>query len=772
MKEVKQLFTAKASSFYDTMKGHGGSAGYRIPIYQRMYSWSKENIERLIVDCLNGFYYLSQEKDRDSGSFTFLGTLILVREKDTESSFNGSSLSVVDGQQRLTTLVLIACVLIEEIAIKANEIILEVDNKYANWMKEEKDFQLGCLYECVMGTQSSRAKNFPYPRIIRDGDSRGLSGTDSEYYSIISRFLQNFSEYYENYYKNNEKCVFEFPSIRDKEKEYEQFKKNHETIKDKIQEISVRYDGDVEDREYEILPRKNFEKSGIRDLFERVSVCGDEGLQDKAISTISKDKAFEPLVRLLLFAAYFTRYVVLTSVETDDEKAAFDIFDSLNTTGEPLTALETLKPLVIKFEGKKRRGYKGSDSEISFSKIKSNLDDKVSGDKTRQIETKDAIVSFALYMEGAKLPRDLSRQRTYLRSKYDRISDERKPQFVDAIADITFFRYNYWNAKGIEKLVEFNSTNHRDEIQLCMQLISDMRTSLALPILTRYHSKIHGNGGEKNFFNAVKALTGFLILRRAYTGSTNGIDAVFRSLMEKQPSHKGDPLSVGLDHEHKIWDIFNFKEELRKKLAECMGKVSQENWVEKVVENPLAQQSKPLVKFLLFAAAHHSISDPKEEGLWVRDGVKIAAENEYINYRNWTNSKYGTVEHIAPDSPKNGWDKDIYTQSFRRHTIGNLLLLPEKENKSLGNASWKKKQLFYMAVSEKTVEEATARIAESKHEGIEFSQKTEKLILGGDRLQLLDPIRNVESWTADFIQKRSTNIANLAWDTVSSWLLD
>ena len=47
-------------------------------------------------------------------SYTFLGTIILVVEK-SEPSFDGNSLSVVDGQQRLTTLILLCCVLIEEL---------------------------------------------------------------------------------------------------------------------------------------------------------------------------------------------------------------------------------------------------------------------------------------------------------------------------------------------------------------------------------------------------------------------------------------------------------------------------------------------------------------------------------------------------------------------------------------------------------------------------------------------------------------------------------
>jgi len=73
-----------------------GSNYFQIPDYQRPYSWGDEEIEQLWEDISLAF----DSKDR----YYFLGPVILAQ---TESGF----LEVVDGQQRLTTLTILFCVL-------------------------------------------------------------------------------------------------------------------------------------------------------------------------------------------------------------------------------------------------------------------------------------------------------------------------------------------------------------------------------------------------------------------------------------------------------------------------------------------------------------------------------------------------------------------------------------------------------------------------------------------------------------------------------------
>ena len=193
MRPVSDIFAAKADNFENTMTSHSGSVGFRVPEYQRTYDWNAENIKRLLEDCLNGFYYLSRPKNEES--YTFLGTIILVSEKP-ESTFDGSSLSVVDGQQRLTTLILLCCALIEELFLRQDE-AHNFQEPTKSWIKREIDFISERLFDCVIGQLRRRGRTAEFPRVVRySEDNRGFSRSEAEYRSVIAKFLMDFADHY------------------------------------------------------------------------------------------------------------------------------------------------------------------------------------------------------------------------------------------------------------------------------------------------------------------------------------------------------------------------------------------------------------------------------------------------------------------------------------------------------------------------------------------------------------------------------------------------
>ncbi|GHR24208.1 DUF262 domain-containing protein [Helicobacter pylori] len=78
-------------------------AYYQIPIYQRPYQWTKENCEKLLDDLFSS-YECYKESDY------FCDSLVLIAiGKDSET--NAETYNVVDGQQRLSTFILLAKVL-------------------------------------------------------------------------------------------------------------------------------------------------------------------------------------------------------------------------------------------------------------------------------------------------------------------------------------------------------------------------------------------------------------------------------------------------------------------------------------------------------------------------------------------------------------------------------------------------------------------------------------------------------------------------------------
>ena len=58
----------------------------------------------------------------------------------------------------------------------------------------------------------------------------------------------------------------------------------------------------------------------------------------------------------------------------------------------------------------------------------------------------------------------------------------------------------------------------------------------------------------------------------------------------------------------------------------------------------------------------------------------------------------------------------------------------------------------------------------AKKKGFAFTMKTKELLEKGERHSLLDPVRDVQDWSNDFIKSRTINVASLAWDQISSWL--
>ena len=76
-----------------------GENFYSIPMYQRPYSWGKEHVETLLDDLLNAYQH--QQKLP-----YFCGSLVITKPKNGKDRYD-----IIDGQQRITTFIILACVL-------------------------------------------------------------------------------------------------------------------------------------------------------------------------------------------------------------------------------------------------------------------------------------------------------------------------------------------------------------------------------------------------------------------------------------------------------------------------------------------------------------------------------------------------------------------------------------------------------------------------------------------------------------------------------------
>ncbi|GHR42063.1 hypothetical protein JP0097_14990 [Helicobacter pylori] len=90
---------------------------YQIPIYQRPYQWTEENCEKLLDDL-----FFNYEDDRESDYFCGSLVLIAISEDSKAKTYD-----VVDGQQRLSTFILLAKVLAT---------LYSVGDKYQRYLQE------------------------------------------------------------------------------------------------------------------------------------------------------------------------------------------------------------------------------------------------------------------------------------------------------------------------------------------------------------------------------------------------------------------------------------------------------------------------------------------------------------------------------------------------------------------------------------------------------------------------------------------------------------
>ena len=772
MTMVQDIFKARADSFGETMVGGSGTVSFKLPEYQRPYDWGKGNVLRLLQDCLNGL------KGAASGStghrYTFLGTIILTPDESRESTFAGDSLSIVDGQQRLTTLLLLACALFSAIKNHRNDITKVSDIKVREWLEQEVNEQSIRLYGCTTGRRHSLSDTTPFPRMVRANDNRGHYPGQSEYYSAIADFLNQFGQYCTDQESNF--C----PHINDSDRHLlAMYEHLGTTIGETVYSGQMATEDQDDDFDPPVLSRDEFALRGCRNLFVKLSDAGPQPDVDRIVSYIASSAESEGLIRLLLFASYLIRSVVLTIVEAPSEDIAFDIFDALNTTGEPLTALETLKPHIVRFERIHGNGYFGSDSEHWWRVLEENIIDPYDVPDKRQKEAKELVTGFALYYVGEKLGSDLRVQRNTMRNYFTN-AEQRDPtvakEIVRALARMAQFRRHYWEKDAIDGLVgqQVESDDYQS-LKLCLRFILETNTSTVIPILARYWNAFDEIDSERHFLRALKAVTAFLVLRRAMTGGTSGIDSDFRKMMSQRVGSDGNALCLGAGMTNRILGIEELKSELCDLLkASRFGVSDKRTWLNRARETPLGNRgSRVICRFVLFAAANNARADLDRPGMLKTEGVIASDEIRFLSYAMWNGQRYATLEHVAPEAENSqGWNPSIYERASTRHTVGNLVLLPERENSSIGNAPWDKKKSFYRALVAKTETERENAMNLAQEQGLTFGNRTLSLIRNQDRLHMLDPIADVEDWTVELIEQRTENLLSLAWDQIAPWLFD
>ena len=185
-----------SSPTFGELIGRQGQCFY-VPTYQRGFTWGSDQIERLFEDIFAG----TDRVAAGDNPSTFLGSVIFFADKYAVDPKKANALPtqvfhVVDGQQRLTTLLLVCSSLMRA----AHQVLTELDatqvpasepDPTTMWLREILQAVSGRLLGALHFDDEWAEGSYRFkPRIIRqDSDIWGNTVTDARYESDIAWYL-------------------------------------------------------------------------------------------------------------------------------------------------------------------------------------------------------------------------------------------------------------------------------------------------------------------------------------------------------------------------------------------------------------------------------------------------------------------------------------------------------------------------------------------------------------------------------------------------------
>lgn len=755
---IEKSFLTDNRSVLDFLNQSG--QGLYIPLYQRDYSWDSDNIEQLLEDLTRGIQRIVlKELHDDSKEIRFLGTIITVVEPNRDNIYPVDKQAVpsrieklIDGQQRVSTIALMATLLTKRLTeiknkIKENNPIYDDVNEICNIWIEQK---LAPIFSFDLGRGVPKLK----PKIIRGAQDFWTKNdaVDDAYKSELSNYLGHFIDAYVN--KKTFPCL-------SKEKFgntllYQNGKRIEAWLK-KV--VSVAHE--EQDNE-EFATAENILESFSQELiweFDRsnlVEIIHERDYQNKK----SNSYILSELVQVLAVCHYLLDRCCFTIIQPTDDDWAFDMFQSLNATGTPLTAIETFKPTIVNTMDRLDLIFKDSISDKAFQKVEKFLSEATTAQQKNK-RTNDYLTSFFVAYDGRTISTHFSYQRKILEKIYGDFENLKdKESFIKKMGNYADFYHSWIKYDGKDNSL-FPNIGTSSEADLASMLVLFLKASnhkMAITILGRaYDTLLEKSVSADIFIKTVKMVTAYYFLWRS-TYSNSGLDATYRDFFKK---HKDS------------FSIDDFQQYVNKVL-ESKEINTFELWKNRAMNNlKYDYTSKEIIRLALLLVAHDTIPDDNCKG-----GIKIGRDNcsRYLTLEKWLSNDLKTIEHIAPQSNKNNlWDQALYEEPMDDYqSIGNLTLLPQDLNSSIGNKSWKEKLLYYQCVAERDAEKIANIEQIAQDMGIELHSSTCDLLKASNFNNHLLPISSMsqyDDWNKEIVTKRTEIILDILWKRVSQWII-
>lgn len=765
--DVEKFFSASSKSVRNLFIEPG--AAFYIPAYQRQYRWKKENVKQLVDDVVQGVNSLldisPDQIEEHKRSTRFFGTVILVNETSPWATIRPKQSEgmptkvrkIIDGQQRLSTYSIVAVLLHSRI----NKHLVSIKSKNskvsADIVKKLEESAVPYLEDLSDLYSSDFKKGVPRrkPVIIRGSSDRWVyeADVDENYQSVLANYLAKYigscqSEEYDAAYSGS-----------------------HEQLGDTISVI----DGELSNIEKAHQGRSNFpsadsivESVNQQDLWGRTRDDLVQGIQAYSLlSSLHKSQSSVcSLTQLFMFSHYILHRCCFTTIELNDENLAFDIFQSLNSTGTPLTSIETFQPHVMNLADDLDGGYEGSDIQLYFKKVNNLFDGNGSHDKGSL--TNDFLNILALVYNGERLGNPFSEQRNFLLKHYPKSENtqghEERLRFVTSMGLLA----QYWEHTQLKAIqgnlgLDILSPSQLDEVKLHLTYLKDANHKLSSSVIGRYYLEVKSGDltSQTDFLEVAKAVSAFFTLWRA-ARSNSGLDAIYRKILREHLS----VVKVGTGPMLSAGDLKSLL--LRELKAASIGNES--TWGAEAVKNfSMSTAPKSVCRFALLAVFTDMMEDTDRPGLLAPAAPGYAP---YLTYENWRSPNLNTLEHVAPQTPTLGWDAELYIER-RFNRIGNLTLLPTSINSSAGNRGWREKWYYYSYMAEGSMSKRVKLGADAAAEGITLSKETLEKLTNAKFAQHMKPLVELGKdarWDHAFVETRTAQICEILWSRMYAWL--
>ncbi|WP_275230838.1 GmrSD restriction endonuclease domain-containing protein [Novosphingobium album (ex Liu et al. 2023)] len=713
----------------------------------------------------------------DPSSVRFLGSIISVQGVAREIApppldreLPRRVITIIDGQQRICTIMVLNVLFHDALARLVGALEDSDDPGVASLREEARDFldELSKTFQ-FQGRGSQELYRL-YPRVVRAlEDTWARTAAHANYTSPIARFVWSYIEF--RYGPDDGDIAEEFEydgldahgdpiagheallaAIESLREQINQLAKDeHETLSIPAIEDIVRADGHVV---AELWP--NPLTAPVLEFLENKDA--DDDFFDEC----------QQVVRLLALARYVNFRLAATVIDASKEDYAFDMFEALNTTGQPLTAFETFKPRVIEFEG--AAGYPASPTKEAIDRVQDYLD-RFRKAEERLSATSTLLIPFALAESGRKLEKHLSQQRRYLRDQFDAAATRpAKRAFVKNLATTATFVGSAWRPRSarISAALIPGDIYSDDNAAFCLEALRSIRHEIVLAPLSRFFAAYEAAAANEraqtaeDLFGAVKAITAFSMIWRAAKGGTANIDSVYRDLMLRGiggfPAMKRQ---AGVDV-----SLTNLKAALAARLVE--EGITRASWVREAGQAPIYKVGQNITRFLLIAASHDAV--PEGHTGLIEKGRR--GSNPLLTRDHWIDDDMLTVEHVAPNAAHGvGWPEDVYDDSRTIQRLGNFVLLPQLENNILADRGWAEKRILYRMFGADRLAAARQALADGRAIGFNPGNRAAELVEEAKVLPMCQAISTFAGpWDTAFIGRRSTRLAELAWDTIYPWI--